>query len=228
MTARADRADHTASARRGRRPGATNTDRLLDCNFVFRKNEKRATFLVVAPRDIPPAGGAGRGLSDGFRRKKFGGKRNFPFSARKPLIFHETDEGIFGNTCRKRPQIWKCLARVGKSLRGSTSGEAGKASRRARFGLPRPQNRKTRFPSPLAGVRRTFRSLRGVMRSMTDEGGRAKRDGSDQRRRKPSRLRATSLIRPSLTRGPPSPARGEGAPARSILSTRAVIPRRRR
>ena len=152
MTARADRADHTASARRGRRRGATNTDRLLDCNFVFRKNEKRATFLVVAPRDIPLAGGAGRGLWDGFRRKKFGAKRNFPFSACKPLISHKTDEGIFGNTCRKRPQIWKSLARVGKSLRGSTSGEAGKASRRARrwsrFAAKSPDARPFDFVDP--------------------------------------------------------------------------------
>src|ERR1700723_1143531 len=55
------------------------------------------------------------------------------------------------------------------------------------------------FPSPLAGE--------GVLRSMTDEGGRAKRDGFATMIEEAVSLRSTPLIRPDFV-GPPSPPRG--------------------
>ena len=68
------------------------------------------------------------------------------------------------------------------------------------------------FP-PLAGE--------GGRRSRPDEGGRALARRPAATRFQAVSLRSTSLIRPSLTRGPPSPARGEGARL-SIFLTRTV------
>ena len=70
--------------------------------------------------------------------QKFGARRKFLWGACKALKSNKTAKGIFGNVWRKRPKIWKCLARTLKSLRGPRgpaaralplAGEGGRRSR---------------------------------------------------------------------------------------------------
>ena len=103
----------------GSRPRVCVSEKTKAVLFFFRWLSRR-----------PLAGGAGRMLSSGEGRKNLE-ESEIRFSACKSLISHKTDEGIFGNIWRKRPQFWKCLAWACKGLEGPRIGEEDGALRRA-------------------------------------------------------------------------------------------------
>ncbi len=166
---------------------------------------------------------------DGRSAQKFGGKRKFLWPSCKSLIFHKTDEGIFGTIWRKTPQIWKCLAWACKGLQEPRSGEGGGALSRAHalpiaWGAPRAVR-----PAPLplsrasTGVRdsRAPRSAgwgrRGGRAVLPGRGGRAKGRRTTPVLRRASREKGCAAAA--------SKSRPRGAPyrngsARAISSSR--------
>jgi len=120
------RAPRATSRRRQRRLGGKEPRIRFDPIFHFGKTKSRARLFYR----LSPFPTCRRGRAGALRRRsaqKFGAKRTFPFSSCKPLISHKTAKGIFGNIWRKRPQIWKCLASIGKSLEGAKSGKGASA-----------------------------------------------------------------------------------------------------
>jgi hypothetical protein len=120
------RAPRATSRRRQRRLGGKEPRIRFDPIFHFGKTKSRARLFYR----LSPFPTCRRGRAGALRRRsaqKFGAKRTFPFSSCKPLISHKTAKGIFGNIWRKRPQIWKCLAPIGKSLPGAKSGKGASA-----------------------------------------------------------------------------------------------------